>query len=179
MVRLTYNEKRATKEKEMASRLMTIQEIQSAFDRLSNDHNMRSLSAVLRIGAEQIERRGKLGIFTNAVIGSGILALVFMIAAYFAPESMKASLQIWQIVAVVVCVAALGLLWRSRNQAEQFIQEEQKIRVMMVETSQLIVVAPTFMPTPLSNELRGTLKNAVTHMKVEPSEELVSIIDRD
>jgi hypothetical protein len=44
----------------MAARIMTISEIQSAFDRLSNDNNMRSLSAVLRIGAEQIERRGKL-----------------------------------------------------------------------------------------------------------------------
>lgn len=163
----------------MAARLMTTQEIQTAFDRLSNDHNMRSLSAVLRIGAEQIERRGKLGIFTNAVIGSGILALVFMIAAYWAPESMKESLQIWQIIAVVVCVTALGLLWRSRSQAEQFIEEEQKIRVMIIETSQLIVGSPTFTPTPLSNELRGTLKNAVTHMKMEPSEELVSIIDRD
>jgi len=158
---------------------MTIQEIQSAFDRLSQDHNMRSLSAVLRIGAEQIERRGKLGIFTNAVIGSGIMALLFMIGAYFAPETMKESLRIWQIISVVVCVAALGLLWRSRNQAEQYIEEEQKIRVMMIEASQLIVSSPTFMPTPLSDELRGTLKNAVTHMKVEPSEELVSIIDRD
>ncbi len=163
----------------MASRLMTIQEIQSAFDRLSQDHNMRSLSAVLRIGAEQIERRGKLGFFTNIVIGSGALALLFMIGAYFAPETMKDSLRSWQIFSVIVCVASLGFLWRSRNQAEQFIEEEQKIRVMMIEASQKIVGAPTFMPTPLSNELRGTLKNAVTHMKIEPSEELVSIIDRE
>ena len=162
----------------MASKLMTIQEIQSAFDRLSRDNNMRSLSAVLRIGAEQIERRGKLGIFRNAVFATGALALVFTFMAPFASDQLKRNLQIWQIIAVVLCVAAVGLLWRVRNQMEQYIEEEQKIRVMMIETSQVIVAAPTFMPTPLSDELRGTLRNAVTHMKIEPSEELTSIIDR-
>ena len=162
----------------MASRLMTISEIQSAFDRLSNDNNMRSLSAVLRIGAEQIERRGKLGIFRNGVFAFGLLALVFTLIAPFANESLKASLQIWQIIAVVLCVASLGLLWRVRNQMEQYIEDEQRIRVMMIETSQKIVAAPTFTPTPLSEELRGTLKNAVAHMKEVPSDELTSIIDR-
>lgn len=157
---------------------MTIAEIQSAFDRLSHDNNMRSLSAVLRIGAEQIERRGKLGIFRNAVFATGALALVFTFAAPFANEQLKKSLQVWQIIAVVLCVVSVGLLWRVRNQMEQYIEEEQKIRVMMIEASQTIVAAPTFMPTPLSDELRGTLKNAVTHMKIEPSDELTSIIDR-
>jgi Na+/melibiose symporter-like transporter len=157
---------------------MTIQEIQSAFDRLSRDNNMRSLSAVLRIGAEQIERRGKLGIFRNAVFATGALALLFTFMAPFASEELKKSLQIWQIIAVVLCVGSLGLLWRVRNQMEQYIEDEQKIRVMMIEASQQIVSAPTFMPTPLSDELRGTLKNAVTHMKIEPSDELTSIIDR-
>ena len=94
---------------------MTISEIQSAFDRLSNDNNMRSLSAVLRIGAEQIERRGKLGIFRNGVFGFGLLALLFTVIAPFSSESVKASLQIWQIVAVVLCVASLGLLWVSNS----------------------------------------------------------------
>jgi hypothetical protein len=162
----------------MASKLMTIQEIQSAFDRLSHDNNMRSLSAVLRIGAEQIERRGKLGIFRNAVFATGALALVFTFMAPFASDQLKRSLQFWQIIAVALCVVSVALLWRVRNQMEQYIEEEQKIRVMMIETSQTIVSAPTFMPTPLSDELRGTLKDAVIHMKVEPSEELTSIIDR-
>ena len=157
---------------------MTIPEIQSAFDRLSHDNNMRSLSAVLRIGAEQIERRGKLGIFRNAVFVTGGLSIVFAVWAYFAPELMKASLQRWQIFAVVLCVVSVGLLWRVRNQMEQYIEEEQNIRVLMIEASQKIVAAPTFMPTPLSDELRGTLRNAVVHMKMEPSEELTSIIDR-
>lgn len=162
----------------MASKLMTIPEIQSAFDRLSHDNNMRSLSAVLRIGAEQIERRGKLGIFRNAVFATGGLALVFTFMAPFASEQVKKSLQIWQIIAVVLCVVSVGLLWRVRSQMEQYIEDEQRIRVMMIETAQVIVAAPTFMPTPLSDELRGTLKNAVTHMKMEPSDELTSIIDR-
>lgn len=157
---------------------MTIPEIQSAFERLSHDNNMRSLSAVLRIGAEQIERRGKLSLFRNAVFVTGGLSIVFAVWAYFAPEQMKASLQRWQIFAVVLCVVSVGLLWRVRNQMEQYIEEEQKIRVLMIEASQKIVAAPTFMPTPLSDELRGTLRNAVIHMKMEPSEELTSIIDR-
>ena len=162
----------------MASRLMTIEEIQSAFDRLSHDNNMRSLSAVLRIGAEQIERRGKLGIFRNAVFATGIVAIVLAISAFFVPEHMKSALQIWQIVAVVLCVASVGMLWRVRNTMEQFIAEEQHIRVMMIEASQVIVGAPNFTPTPLSDELRGTLRDAVVHMKGELSDELTSIIDR-
>lgn len=162
----------------MASKLMSISEIQSAYDRLSRDNNMRSLSAVLRIGAEQIERRGKLGIFRNAVFATGILALLFTFIAPFTPENVKASLQIWQIIAVVLCVASLGLLWRVRGQMEQFISDEQKIRVMMVEAAQKIVGVASFTPTPLSEELRGTLKNAITHMRVEPSEELTALIDR-
>lgn len=162
----------------MASRLMSISEIQAAYDRLSHDNNMRALSAVLRIGAEQIERRGKLGIFRNGVIAAGVAALIFTVAAYFAPDNLKASLQIWQIVAVSLCVVCLGLLWRVRNQMEQFIEDEQKIRVMMVETAQRIVGVPTFTPTPLSEELRGTLKNAVAHVRVATSDDLTAIIDR-
>jgi len=162
----------------MAAKLMSITEIQSAYERLSHDNNMRSLSAVLRIGAEQIERRGKLGIFRNGVFAAGISALIFTIAAYFAPEHLKPSLQIWQIIAVSLCVVSLGLLWRVRNQMEQFIDDEQRIRVMMVEAAQKIVGVPTFTPTPLSEELRGTLKNAVAHVRVQPSEELTAIIDR-
>ena len=162
----------------MASRLMTIEEIQSAFDRLSHDNNMRSLSAVLRSGAEQIERRGKLGIFRNAVFVTAAIALAFTFYAPFANEQVKQSLQIWQIVAVVLCVASVGMLWRVRNTMEQFIAEEQHIRVMMIEASQVIVGAPNFTPTPLSDELRGTLRDAVVHMKGELSDELTSIIDR-
>ncbi len=162
----------------MASRLMNISEIQTAYDKLSRDNNMMALSAVLRIGAEQIERRGKLGFFRNIVIGTAVIAAVLAIAAAFVPENIKPQLQIWQIIAVVICVAALALVWRVRNQMEQFIQDEQKIRVMMVETAQRIVGVPTFNPTPLSEELRGTLKNAVAHMKAQPSEELSAIIDR-
>ena len=162
----------------MAARIMTISEIQSAFDRLSRDNNMRSLSAVLRIGAEQIERRGKLSIFRNGVFGFGVLALGFTIAAPFANEQLKKSLQIWQLVAVVFCVGSLGLLWRVRSKMEEYIADEQRIRVMMIESSQKIVESPAFTPTPLSDELRGTLKNAVAHMKEVPSDELTSIIDR-
>lgn len=162
----------------MASRLMTLSEIQSAYDRLARDNNMMALSAVLRIGAEQIERRGKLGFFRNMVFVAGAVALVFTFAAPFAPDSVKGSLQIWQYVAVGVCVACVAALWRVRNQMEQFIEDEQRIRVMMVETSQRIVGVPTFTPTPLSEELRGTLKNAVAHMKTQASDELTAIIDR-
>jgi hypothetical protein len=153
----------------MAARIMTISEIQSAFDRLSNDNNMRSLSAVLRIGAEQIERRGKLGIFRNSVFAFGFLALVFtFVAPFISSEELKKTVQVWQIGAVILCVASLGLLWRVRAQMEQYIQDEQRIRVMMIESSQKIVASPAFTPTPLSDELRGTLKNAVAHMKVRP-----------
>lgn len=162
----------------MASRLMSISEIQSAYDRLSHDNNMRSLSAVLRIGAEQIERRGKITMFRNIVFATGILALGFTLVAPFTPDRIKASLQIWQIVAVVLCVATLAILWRVRNQMEQFIEDEQKIRVMMVETSQRIVGVPNFTPTPLSDELRGTLRHAIAHVRMEPSEELTAIVDR-
>ena len=162
----------------MAAKLMSISEIQSAYDRLSRDNNMRALSAVLRIGAEQIERRGKLGIFRNAVFATGIVAILFTIIAPFAPDHIKSQLQVWQIVAAALCVLSVGLLWRVRNNMEQYILDEQQIRVMMVETAQKIVGVPTFTPTPLSEELRGTLKNAVTHVRIEPSEELTAIIDR-
>lgn len=162
----------------MASKLMSLSEIQSAYDRLSRDNNMMALSAVLRIGAEQIERRGKLGIFRNLIFVTGVCALIFTFVAPFTPENVKRSLQIWQYVSVGLCVVSVALLWRVRNQMEQFIEDEQKIRVMMVETAQKIVGVPTFNPTPLSEELRGTLKNAVAHMRVSPSDELTAIIDR-
>ncbi|HLO97779.1 MAG TPA: hypothetical protein VK171_04215 [Fimbriimonas sp.] len=162
----------------MASRMMSMQEIQSAFDRLSRDNNMRSLSAVLRIGAEQIERRGKLGIFRNLVIGSGVLALAFTLVAPFAPEKMKASLQIWQIVAVVGCVASLAGLWKVRNKLEQYLEEEKNIKIMMIQASQKIVKDDSFIPTPLAEELRGTLKDAVVHSGIEVDDALSSIVDR-
>lgn len=158
--------------------MMSMQEIQSAFDRLSRDNNMRSLSAVLRIGAEQIERRGKLGIFRNLVIGSGVLALAFTLVAPFAPEKMKASLQIWQIVAVVGCVASLAGLWKVRNKLEQYLEEEKNIKIMMIQASQKIVKDDSFIPTPLAEELRGTLKDAVVHSGIEVDDALSSIVDR-
>ncbi|MBI1333426.1 MAG: hypothetical protein JST12_09320 [Armatimonadetes bacterium] len=162
----------------MASKLMSMSEIKSAYDRLSRDNNMMALSAVLRIGAEQIERRGKIGIFKNIVIATGGIALCFSIAAFFAPDNIKPSLQIWQIVAICLMAISLGLLWRVRNNMEQFLKDEQDIRVLMVETAQRIVGVPTFNPTPLSEELRGTLRNAVAHVRVKASDELTAIIDR-
>lgn len=158
--------------------MMSMQEIQSAFDRLSHDNNMRSLSAVLRIGAEQIERRGKLGIFRNLVIGTGVLALLFTLFAPFAPESMKGSLQIWQIVAVIACVLSLAGLWNVRGKLEQYIEEEKNIKILMIQASQKIVKDDSFIPTPLAEELRGTLKDAVIHSGIEVDDALSSIVDR-
>lgn len=162
----------------MASKLMSISEIQTAYDRLSHDNNMMALSAVLRIGAEQLERRGKIGLFKNIVIVTAAIALLFTVGALFVPDSMKATLQIWQIVSLVICILCVGLLFRVRNNMEQFLKDESDIRVMMVETAQKIVGVPTFNPTPLSEELRGTLRNAVTHVRVKTSDELTAIIDR-
>lgn len=162
----------------MASRMMSMEEIQSAFERLSHDNNMRSLSAVLRIGAEQIERRGKLGIARNLVIFTGVLALAFTLAAPFAPERMKVSLQVWQILAAVACVGSLAAIWRVRSKLEQYIEEEKKIKVFMIEASQKIVKDDSFIPTPLAEELRGTLRDAVVHSGVKVDDALSSIVDR-
>jgi hypothetical protein len=162
----------------MASKVMSIEEIENAFGKLTGDPNMRALSAVLRIGAEQIERRGKLSIFRNIVILTGIIALVCVFAVPFVDQKLKASLAIWEYVAVATCVISVALLWRVRNRLEQYIHEEKVIRGKMVEAAQKITGVPTFTPTPLSTELRGTLKDALRHHNGSATDELEAIAER-
>jgi hypothetical protein len=163
----------------MASRIMTIPEIESAYSKLSHDPNMRALSAVLRIGAEQIERRGRLGIFRNLVFVTGCLALIFTFVAAtpMVPQKIKAALQIWEYVSVGVCVFSVGILWRVRAKLEVYLADQNKIRAMMVEYSQRIVGVPNFNPTPLSEELRGTLREAL-RKQGGGSSDLEAIVDR-
>ena len=54
---------------------MTIEEIQESFDRLVSDPTMRSLSAVLRIGQEQLDARGRLGKYKNIAFITGVTFL--------------------------------------------------------------------------------------------------------
>lgn len=149
----------------MASKIMTISEIESAYSKLVRDPNMRALSAILRIGAEQIERRGRLSLFRNLVFIFGCLALIFTFVAATpaVPAKVKASLQIWEYVSAGFCVVCVGVLWRVRSKLELYLADQTKIRSMMVEYAQRIVGVPNFNPTPLSEELRGTLKDAIRH----------------
>lgn len=163
----------------MASKIMTIPEIESAYTKLGSDPNMRALSAVLRIGAEQIERRGRLGIFRNLVFITACLAILFTIVAAspLVPQKVKAALQVWEYLSVGVCVFSVGILWRVRSKLEVYLQDQNKIRALMVEYSQRIVGVPTFNPTPLSEELRGTLREAL-RKQGGGSSDLEAIVDR-
>lgn len=163
----------------MASKIMTIPEVESAFGKLSHDPNMRALSAVLRIGAEQIERRGRLGIFRNLVFVTACLAILFTIVAAtpIVPQKIKAALLIWEYVSVAVCVFSVAILWRVRSKLEVYLADQNKIRAMMVEYAQRIVGVPNFNPTPLSDELRGTLKEAL-RKQGGGSSDLEAIVDR-
>jgi hypothetical protein len=163
----------------MASKIMTIPEIESAFKKLGGDPNMRALSAVLRIGAEQIERRGRLGIIRNLVFVTACLAILFTIVAAtpLVPQKVKSALQIWEYVSVGVCVFSVGILWRVRSKLEDYLADQNKIRSMMVEYAQRIVGVPNFNPTPLSAELRGTLKEAL-RKQGGGSSDLEAIVDR-
>lgn len=161
----------------MPSKVMSIPEIENAYSKLTRDANMRSLSAILRIGAEQIERRGKLGIFRNLVIVTGFISLVCIFVVPFVDAKTKRSLAIWEYASVAVCVGSLGMLLRVRSKVEIYLAEEKQIRGMMVVASQKIVGVPTFTPTPLPDELRGTLKDALRHHDGE-IEELNEIADR-
>lgn len=163
----------------MASRIMTIPEVESAFSKLSNDPNMRALSAVLRIGAEQIECRGRLGVFRNLVFVTGCLALLFTFVAAtpIVPQKIKAALQVWEYLSVGICVFSVGILWRVRNKLEVYLADQNKIRALMVEYAQRIVGVPNFNPTPLSEELRGTLKEAL-RKQGGGSSDLEAIVDR-
>jgi hypothetical protein len=162
----------------MASRVMSIAEIDTAFNKLTTDNSMRSLSAVLRIGAEQIERRGKLGIVRNLVFVTALIALVCVFAVPFVPAKVKASLAIWEYVSVGVCVISVIFLFRVRGKLEQYLDEEKQIRGKMIEAAQKIAGVPTFNPTPLSEELRGTLKDALRHHHGKGVEELQEISER-
>lgn len=163
----------------MASKIMTIPEIESAYTKLGSDPNMRALSAVLRIGAEQIERRGRLGIFRNLVFITACLAILFTIVAAspLVPQKVKAALQVWEYLSVGVCVFSVGILWRVRSKLEVYLQDQNKIRALMVEYSQRIVGVPNFNPTPLSEELRGTLREAL-RKQGGGSSDLEAIVDR-
>jgi hypothetical protein len=162
----------------MAAKVMSIQEIETAFNKLTTDNTMRALSAVLRIGAEQIERRGKLGILRNLVILAGIVSLACVIAVPFVPAKMKQSLAIWEYVALAVCLISVGILWRVRGKLEQYLEEEKVIRGKMIESAQKIAGVPTFTPTPLSDELRGTLRDALRHHGGQGVDELQAIAER-
>ncbi len=163
----------------MASKIMTIPEIESAYKKLSGDPNMRALSAVLRIGAEQIEARGRLGIFRNLVFITACLAILFTVVAAtpLVPQKIKAALLIWEYVSVGVCVFSVGILWRVRSKLEVYLADQTKIRALMVEYAQRIVGVPNFNPTPLSDELRGTLKEAL-RKQGGGSSDLEAIVDR-
>lgn len=163
----------------MASKIMTTTEIESAYKKLGSDPNMRALSAVLRIGAEQIERRGRLGIFRNLVFITACLAILFTIVAAspLVPQKVKAALQVWEYLSVGVCVFSVGILWRVRSKLEAYLEDQNKIRALMVEYSQRIVGVPTFNPTPLSEELRGTLREAL-RKQGGGSSDLEAIVDR-
>jgi hypothetical protein len=161
----------------MPSKVMSIAEIENAYSKLTRDANMRSLSAILRIGAEQIERRGRLGIFRNLVFITGAISLACVFIVPFVNARLKRSLMIWEYVAVAVCIISVLVLFRVRNKLERYLAEEKQIRGMMIIASQKIVGVPSFTPTPLSEELRGTLKDALRHHN-EEVQELNEIAER-
>jgi hypothetical protein len=163
----------------MAVKIKTIAEIDKAFDKLSGDANMRSLSAVLRMGAEQIERRGKLGFIKNLVIVTGVLSVALTLVVQFVPQKLKLQLQIWEYIFVALCVICVIILFRVRGTLEQYLEEEKRIRNMMIEASMKITKSPSFTPTPLAIELRGSLKDALRHCVTTPNDELVALAERD
>lgn len=163
----------------MAVKVKTIAEIDKAFDKLSGDANMRSLSAILRMGSEQIERRGKLGFLKNLVIVTGILSVAITVSVQFVPERLKQQMRIWEYILVGLCVVCVIFLFRVRNTLEQYLEEEKRIRNMMIDSSMKITRSPAFTPTPLPVELRGSLKDALKHCVSTPNDELVALAERD
>jgi len=163
----------------MATKVMTIPEIDKAFDKLSADANMRALSAIIRIGAEQIESRGKLGFLRNGVFATGALSVILTIVVQFVPMNVRGELRMWQFVLVGICIVCLAFLWRVRTTLEQYLEEEKRIRSMMIESANKITSSPVFMPTPLSHELRGSLKDALKNSVIRPNEELIALSDRN
>jgi hypothetical protein len=158
-----------------SQRYKTIEEIEAAFTKLSNDANPRSLQAILRIGSEQLAERGKLGFFRNIAFAAGILTVALMIAVPFVPVKIRGTLAVWEYVLAGVCVVCVGFLWRIRNQLDQFLAEEQTIKHLVVMHAQKIVGVPGFTPTPISGDLKVMLRDAMRHEKVAP--ELAAIID--
>jgi hypothetical protein len=156
-------------------RFMAMEQIEASFEKMSNEPNMNSLKAILRIGAEQVEQRGKLGFWRNIAFVTGPLALIMVFVVPFVDARTKASLAIYEYIAVAICVLSVGVLFRVRGKLDQYLSEEQRIKKLMVLASQKIVGTPNFNVTPLTNELKGALKDACRHEKA--SEELRAIID--
>lgn len=142
---------------------MTIEEIKESFDRLVSDPTMRSLSAVLRIGQEQLDARGRLGKYKNIAFITGVTSLVAVFAAPAASRSRIAekNLQIFQWVCVGVCVFTVIMLLRIRNELEKNLSEENELRKMILTAAQKIHVAESFSPMPLSDEQRSTLRESM------------------
>jgi Na+/melibiose symporter-like transporter len=158
-----------------SKKYMSIEEIQRSFDKLSADPNPRSLQAMLRIGTEQLKERGRLGFWRNMVFVTGALSLVAVFTIPFVPVKFKDALTNWKYVFVGVCVVSVIFLFRVRSVLEQYLAEEQTVKHMLIETAQKIVSAPNYNPSPLSDDLKSTLRDAMRHEK--NTDKLQNLID--
>ena len=140
---------------------MTMEDIEASFDRLVSDPSMRSLSAILRIGQEQINSRGKLGKWLNVVFLTGLLSICSVFVAPFLPQQWKPMVQSIQVAAVIICVLCVIALFRVKNVLEKHLAEEAKLRKLILTAAQKIHTAPNFNPGPLSGDLQSTLRESI------------------
>jgi len=140
---------------------MTITEVEASFERLVSDPSMRSLSAILRIGQEQINARGRLGKWRNIVFVTGVLAIGAVFTAPFLPAQWKQTMQATQVTAVVICVICVAALLPVRKNLDKHLEEERTLRKLILAAAQKIYTAPGFNPGPLSGDLQSTLRESI------------------
>jgi hypothetical protein len=136
---------------------LTMSQIQESFDRCVADPSMRSISAVLRITHEQIDSRGRLGMYPTAVKLSLLGVLLLGVIYAVVPQELK------DLALKALAVPALGLVLfgpatlRARHALTANVRQEHEIRVAALDAlAKILRHEPTV--KPLTREQRDMLK---------------------
>lgn len=128
---------------------LPMEKIEAQFAACAADPSMRSISAVLRIGREQISARGSLASYRWNAALFGALALLSAIVFPFVPEPWSKYLLTVAVVGggiTLVLGVGVAMVWRD---ARRLVPEERRLRAMIVETVEgLLAQNPARMRPP-------------------------------
>jgi hypothetical protein len=106
---------------------ISVEEIQRSFDACAGDPSHRSISAVLRITREQIESRGRLGMYPVAAgISALALAVILIVSVFVQPDLRDLLLKVAAAAAFGVVLFGFGSI-RVRHTIKANLAEEKQI----------------------------------------------------